>query len=278
MKKCFSILFCFFLACAMAVTALAAEGEPDYIAEYEARYGKMPLSDDFPDVEDFQAAYDVWLAGLIPYCERRAAEYEQQKKAAEVETPTNAPEDIESVDANHEIDLSVSVFSGSVNQYPDRVRVDLAGNIYSLDGELLSPGTTPAQGPDEDGTLLPDELVYPDDFPAATDPDTLAVIAGPGSDVATDPPVWYVEDLRPADPPAEVSTGLKSLVTAIFGEYTPVTTTSVLSETVGTDTLQYLVETVASGTAGVDYEWIAGVVLFAIMLYCLMKLLGGVLK
>ena len=41
---------------------------------------------------------------------------------------------------------------------------------------------------------------------------------------------------------------------------------------------QYLVETVASGAAGVDYEWLAGVFLFGILLFCLMKLLGGVLK
>ncbi len=80
------------------------------------------------------------------------------------------------------------------------------------------------------------------------------------------------------DAPAEVLTGLKALVTSIFGEYTPVTTTSVISETVGNDTNQYLVETVAPGAAGVDYEWISGVLLFAIMLYCFMKLLGGVLK
>ena len=90
--------------------------------------------------------------------------------------------------------------------------------------------------------------------------------------------MWYLEDLRPSDAPVEVLDGLKSLVTSIFGEYTPVTTTSIVTETVGNDTCQYLVETVASGAAGVDYEWLAGVFLFGILLFCLMKLLGGVLK
>ena len=84
--------------------------------------------------------------------------------------------------------------------------------------------------------------------------------------------------LRPASPPVEVLTGLKSLVTSIFGEYTPVTTTSIVSQTVGNDTHQYLVETVAPGAAGVDYEWLSGVFLFGILLFCFMKLLGGVLK
>ena len=88
----------------------------------------------------------------------------------------------------------------------------------------------------------------------------------------------YVADLRPQDSPPEVLTGLKALVTSIFGAYAPVMTTSVVTQTVGNDTYQYLVETVAPGTAGVDYEWLAGVLLFAILLYCLMRLLGGILK
>lgn len=106
----------------------------------------------------------------------------------------------------------------------------------------------------------------------------MTLIAGLVSDIATDPPVWSVEDLRPEEATVEVLSGLKALVTSIFGEYTPVTTTSVVSQTVGNDTQQYLVETVAPGAAGVDYEWLAGVFLFGILLFCLMKLLGGVLK
>ena len=98
------------------------------------------------------------------------------------------------------------------------------------------------------------------------------------SDIAEDKPVWYVEDLRPEESQAEVLDGLKALISSIFGEYTPITTTSVITETVGNDTRQSLVETVAPGAAGVDYEWLAGVFLFGILLFCLMKLLGGVLK
>ena len=278
MKKCIAVLLC---VCAFAVTASAVDIEPDYIAEYEAQYGKMPVSADYSSTEEYQSAYDVWLAGFAPYVNMRYAEWSRQN-AAEAEPPVTSQETVESVVSSYENDMHVSVFSGSADQYPDRVRVDLSGNIYSLDGELLSPGTTPAyapvSGPDEDAAFLPDELADQSDLSPAADPDALAVIAGLVSDIATDPPVWYVDDLRPSAPPVEVLTGLKSMVTSIFGEYTPVTTTSVISETVGNDTHQYLVETVAPGAAGVDYEWVAGVVLFAIMLYCLMKLLGGVLK
>lgn len=307
MKKWIAILLC---VCVLSVTASASDDAPDFMAEYVALFGEAPVAANFSSDEEYQASYAVWLSALENYVFLRSEAYEQQKaeeavrKAAEVERASAPPESaesafsnnesaeaeetttssesIESAGTNHETDSSVSFSPGPVNQYPDRVRVDLAGNIWSLDGELLSPGTTPAMepasAPDEDAALLSDELADPDNLPAVADPDTLAVIAGLVSDIATDPPVWYVEDLRPVDPPAEVLTGLKSLVTSIFGEYTPVTTTSVISETVGNDTYQYLVETVAPGAAGVDYEWVAGVLLFAILLYCFMKLLGGVLK
>ncbi len=55
-------------------------------------------------------------------------------------------------------------------------------------------------------------------------------------------------------------------------------TTAAVTETVGNETTTTLIDTVADGAAGVDYEWCAGVFLFGILLFCLMKLLGGVLK
>ena len=287
MKKCIAVLLC---VCTLAVTASAVDVEPDYIAEYEAQYGKMPVSADYSSTEEYQAAYDVWFAGFVPYTNMRYAEWSRRDAAveetaqstAETEPPATSPKTVESVGSSYENDIPIPVSSSPVDKYPVGSYVSPAGNVYSPDGTLLSPGTTPAyapiSGPDENAAFLSDELVGQNDISAAADPDALSVIAGLVSDIATDPPVWYVDDLRSSDPPVEVLTGLKSMVTSIFGEYTPVTTTSVISETVGNDTHQYLVETVAPGAAGVDYEWVAGVVLFAIMLYCLMKLLGGVLK
>ena len=45
-------------------------------------------------------------------------------------------------------------------------------------------------------------------------------------------PVWYVEDLRPTDPAVTVPDGLKALVSSLFGDYPPVTPTSVVTQTV----------------------------------------------
>lgn len=68
---------------------------------------------------------------------------------------------------------------------------------------------------------------------------------------------------------------MRSALTAIFGEYTPKT------QTVSTYYDGQLLDTsteYVSGLAGMDMEWIAGVIVFTVLLYCFMKLLGGVFK
>ena len=278
MKKCIAILLC---VCALAVTAFAVDSEPDYIAEYEALYGKMPVAADYPSDEEYQAAYNIWFAGYVPYADMRYAEWSRQKaeaeeaaraaekeeaeKASETETPVTPPETFESVGANKAVDPSVSVSPGPDDKYPVGSYVDPAGNVYSPDGTLLSPGTTPAHDPADPlspASNMQDALASTESFP-----------------LEDSEPVYHLVDLRSGvDPAAPAPVGLKALIISIFGEYTPVTTTSVVSETVGEEVNQYLIETVASGSAGVDYEWIAGVVLFGILLFCLMKLLGGIVK
>ena len=68
---------------------------------------------------------------------------------------------------------------------------------------------------------------------------------------------------------------MRSALVAIFGEYTPKT------QTVSTYYDGQLLDTSTEyvpGPAGMDMEWIAGVIVFTVLLYCLMKLLGGVFK
>lgn len=72
--------------------------------------------------------------------------------------------------------------------------------------------------------------------------------------------------------------GLKGVIQSIFGVYEPVTTTAAFTETVDGETVTTLVDVVADGAAGVDYEYISGVILFGVMLFCLFKLLGGILS
>lgn len=55
---------------------------------------------------------------------------------------------------------------------------------------------------------------------------------------------------------------MKALITSLFGVYEPVMAG----------------EVVASGLAGVDWPWVAGVLLFAIVLYSFFRLVGVLLK
>ena len=65
-----------------------------------------------------------------------------------------------------------------------------------------------------------------------------------------------------------------AIVSDLFGRYTPhySFTTTVDAEGVTTTVMQ-----IANGAAGVDWEWIAGVALFAICLIGVMKIAGKVI-
>lgn len=65
---------------------------------------------------------------------------------------------------------------------------------------------------------------------------------------------------------------MRTLIQTIFGIYTPITTD------VFNDMGEYVGSTVAAGAAGVDWTYIGGVVLFALVLYCFFRLLGVVLR
>lgn len=73
---------------------------------------------------------------------------------------------------------------------------------------------------------------------------------------------------------------MKELIISIFGSYEPVTTTAayVVPGIAGTEgsTLEE-VQVVASGLAGVDWPWVAGVLLFGIVLYSFLRLVGVLL-
>lgn len=71
---------------------------------------------------------------------------------------------------------------------------------------------------------------------------------------------------------------MKDLIIQLFGTYTPVTyTTYVQTEVEGTLSTE-MVEVVANGLAGVDWPWIMGAFLFAIVLYSLFRILGVFFK
>ena len=72
---------------------------------------------------------------------------------------------------------------------------------------------------------------------------------------------------------------MKDLVISIFGIYSPVMSESavVLTDLDGNSFIETY-EVVASGAAGLDWPWIMGVLLFAIVLWSLFRLLGVFFK
>lgn len=68
--------------------------------------------------------------------------------------------------------------------------------------------------------------------------------------------------------------GLAGLINSIFGEYTPRTyTTSTYIDGEAVETTE-----IVPGLAGLDWSWLCGVALFALMLYSVLRLFGGVLR
>ena len=258
MKKLLPILLAL---CALSTSALAVEWD-------DFRYWDAENHCWVVDVEAYHAA------AALEDAQRTAAE-EADSQAAETQPSSEIP--TESAGDSHDSGSSGGHAAGSVDtgpddRYPVGSYVDPAGDVWSPSGTRLSPDAVQAPVPSETDTFLPDALGSQDAAPVLD----LTNILPPAP--AEETPVRRITDLRPTEQPTLVLDGLKALVTSIFGEYTPVTTTAVVTETVGNETNQYLIETVAPGSAGVDYEWLAGVFLFGILLYCLMKLLGGVLK
>ena len=70
---------------------------------------------------------------------------------------------------------------------------------------------------------------------------------------------------------------MKDLILTIFGAYEPVTTTAsyVVPGAEGSTLAE--VQVIASGLAGVDWPWVAGVILFGIVLYSFLRLVGVLL-
>lgn len=265
MKKSILLLICI---CCLSVPAFAAS-----LADFEVVNSDGTTSIDYHSYYAAVAAEKVAAAGLDMnldlywvydsgsglYFDNEGFEADYaaaiEAKAAQEQVVPEVEDEVISDDSSILDDFA----DGDDTGYPVGSFIDEAGNVFSPDGELLSPGTTPAA-------------------PAGTY-DTPSTDLLAGADSTGEPAVYTVTDMRSVDDgTGSVVSGLKALIVSIFGEYEPVLTTAAVTETVDNVTTTTLIDVVADGAAGVDFEWLSGVFLFGILLFCLMKLLGGVLK
>lgn len=137
-----------------------------------------------------------------------------------------------------------------------------------------TPDPYPVEWPDEEVTENVSETVMDETVLEDTENNTVLEL---GEDT---PMVYTLNDMRSTSDTGNtvILDGLKAVIRSVFGAYEPVTTTAVYTETVDGETVTTLVDVVAEGSAGVDYEYIAGVFLFGIMLFCMFKLLGGIVS
>lgn len=72
---------------------------------------------------------------------------------------------------------------------------------------------------------------------------------------------------------------MQDIIIELFGEYHPLTETLLrtYSSADGVTCSSEIQQTIP-GIAGVDFQWIAAVLLFTVSLYCLFRLLGVLLK
>ncbi len=120
----------------------------------------------------------------------------------------------------------------------------------------VTPAPDPVSSPSDENDGIMDML---ERIEANTQGDTSSTPSG----------VTSVSELDPAQANRE---GLAGTVSQLFGEYTPRTYTvsTYIDGKVVTGT------EIVPGLAGLDWPWLCGAGLFAIMLFCLFKLLGGI--
>lgn len=69
---------------------------------------------------------------------------------------------------------------------------------------------------------------------------------------------------------------MPEVVTSILGEYQP--QTYIVNQYASDGTLLSTSTEIVPGLAGLDYPWLVGAGLFAIMLYGILRIIGGLLK
>lgn len=123
---------------------------------------------------------------------------------------------------------------------------------------LVEPETDPAEV-----TSTPE----PSPLPVLSEVDTLQ-----GDNAGTSSAASTTRDLQTTT--ARPDGSIVAVLTSVLGEYSPATYQTVTYM----DGVTVVTTEVVPGLAGLDWPWIAAAGIFALMLFCLFKLLGGLWK
>lgn len=158
---------------------------------------------------------------------------------------------------------------------------DLADPDFAILDPEPEVDTTPAEdpAPAEDPVPVEDPVSAVDPSVTESDEeDPLPTLDEYLSEQASSYSVMSVADLD--DPVYDSGSGesqtMKDVIVQVFGEYSPrtQTVTQYLSDGSVLDTATEIVP----GVAGMDWQWISGVALFAVVLFSFLKMVGVLLK
>lgn len=140
----------------------------------------------------------------------------------------------------------------------------------AIEEEPAQPQETVTVEAETDDKNIVVNVTLPATVPAPTpEPTELPEIS-----VVNDPEYMPYSTFSLDDAPAPGST-LSETVTALFGTYTPRTQTVTQQLTDGS-VVTY--QEIIPGLAGLDWPWLASVGLFALFLYGLLRIVGGLIK
>lgn len=132
--------------------------------ELMQEYGvPLPFPEEFDSNEEYVLACNLWLVGFESYKQGRlsamedaaAPPVEEEASSGEEELPKEEGEagDTQEPEAAPEYIPFVEDDLETEDRYPVGSYIDEAGNVWSQEGTLLSPGTTPAMEPEEVETV-----------------------------------------------------------------------------------------------------------------------------
>lgn len=130
----------------------------------------------------------------------------------------------------------------------------------------------PDAGSDVETVENPEEDVESDAVEDTSSGDVVDEEAG-ASVVSIDSSAVVVKDI--VDRTDVERTSLTDAIHALFGEYTPrtYTVTTYLDDGTAIQSTE-----IVPGLAGLDYDWIAGVSVFVLALYCIFRMIGGMFR
>lgn len=137
-------------------------------------------------------------------------------------------------------------------------------DVDVIDADIIPDSSTEMITTDTDNGHVTVNVTVPsgDSVPASPEPP---------SEVS---PAYVTRILDDVAAPADPET-VPGLITALFGSYTPRTQT-VTEHLSDGSTVTYT--EVVPGIAGLDWPWIVSAVLFAMSLYCVFRMIGGLFK